>query len=419
MTTRLGNLDDSNFREIEKLIKESDVRFTNLETTVHDSEGTPGAFSGGTWAMSNPNILKDLEAYGFNLLNIANNHTLDYLYDGLALTEANLKRYDFVYAGAGENMAKASRPKYLDTPSGRVGFIAATSSFQDFWIAGEQRRDMKGRPGINPLRHEAIYVVSKENIERLKEIADSTDINAMNNLNFKEGFDVRPDSKYFKFGDYTFMEGDEEGLVTRLNEKDMERIERSILEAKRQADEVIVSIHSHEMKGEDKSQPADFLIEFAHKCIDAGATAVLGHGPHILRGIEIYKDRPIFYSLGNFIFQSDLVEFLPSDFYKKFDLEDDNNTADAFDKRSRNNTVGLGVNPLVWESIIAQWKIEEGKLKEISLYPIDLGFDVPRYSRGFPSLSKNTKVLKDLIMLSEPFGTRIEVIDKVGKVVIP
>lgn len=42
--------------------------------------------------------------------------------------------------------------------------------------------------------------------------------------------------------------------------------------------------------------------------IDAGAGVVVGHGPHVLRGIEVYKRRPIFYSLASFIFENDLVE---------------------------------------------------------------------------------------------------------------
>ena len=45
-------------------------------------------------------------------------------------------------------------------------------------------------------------------------------------------------------------------------------------------------------------------IEAAHWAIDQGADLFAGHGPHFLRGIEIYKNRPIFYSLGNFIFQN-------------------------------------------------------------------------------------------------------------------
>lgn len=416
ITSNLPKPEGEKFEAVKRIINQSEVRFTNLEVTVHEFEGYPSAFSGGTWSIADPSVLKDIENYGFNLLNIANNHTLDYSYGGLAATERYLKEYDFVYAGAGQNMAKASRPKYLSCPSGRVGFIAATSTFQDFWMAGEQRRDIQGRPGINPLRYTSTHSVSKEKMETLKDIAKITDINAWNNLNYKEGFEIAPPSDMFKFGDYLFVEGSTEGLITKPNAKDMDRIKSSISEAKRQADEVVVSIHSHEMKGEDKSIPADFLVEFARECIDEGASAVLGHGPHILRGIEIYKGRPIFYSLGNFIFQTDLVSNLPSEFYEKYDLKDGNNTADAFDIRSKDNTTGLGVNPYVWESIIASWKIEDGQLKELLLYPITLGYGLPRYKRGWPELSDDTKILEHLADLSKPFGTVIEIENNIGRV---
>lgn len=414
ITCRLPELKGKEFHEIREIIKKGEVRFTNLEVTAHKFEGAPSAFSGGTWAIAAPRVLKDVKAYGFNLLNIANNHTLDYSFGGLRATEDNLKKNDFVYAGAGENMAKASDPKYLSCSSGRIGFIAATSTYHESWIAGEQRRDIKGRPGVNALRHETIHIINKENMDTLRHIGDVTDINAMNNLNYKEGFEVPPPPNMFKFGDYLFAEGDKEGVVTHPNETDMERIIKAISEAKRQSDEVVVSIHSHEMKDEDKSKPADFLVEFARVCIDEGASAVIGHGPHVLRGIEIYKGKPIFYSLGNFIFQTDLVSNLPSDFYEKYGLDPMDNTADAFDARSKNNTVGLGVNPKVWESVIANWEIEDGVLSKLYLYPIKLSYGSERYERGWPRLSKDIKVLKRLSKLSKPFGTNIEIKDNKG-----
>ena len=72
-----------------------------------------------------------------------------------------------------------------------------------------------------------------------------------------------------------------------------------------QADYVLISIHSHELSGNSKENPSDFLQEFAHKCIDSGADAIIGHGPHLLRPIEIYKNRPIFYSLGDFVIHNE------------------------------------------------------------------------------------------------------------------
>lgn len=49
------------------------------------------------------------------------------------------------------------------------------------------------------------------------------------------------------------------------------------------------------------TKPAESEKEFARAIIDAGASAVIGHHPHVVQPIEVYKDRPIFYSVGNFM----------------------------------------------------------------------------------------------------------------------
>jgi poly-gamma-glutamate capsule biosynthesis protein CapA/YwtB (metallophosphatase superfamily) len=60
------------------------------------------------------------------------------------------------------------------------------------------------------------------------------------------------------------------------------------------------------------SAACDARVQFwAHAVIDAGADVVVGHGPHVDRGIEIYAGKPIVYSLGNFIMQNDQVELMP------------------------------------------------------------------------------------------------------------
>lgn len=418
ITRRLPSAESPAFRKLVSLLRQADVRFTNLEVTVHDGEGVPSAVSGGTWAAARSEVLRDLQAYGFNLIAWANNHTLDYLYEGLRATENNLDRYGFVHAGVGQNLAKASEVKYLETGAGRVALIAAASTFHESWAAGEQRPDMIGRPGVNPLRYETVHMISQERMQQLKEIAAASQINAEQNLYLKEGFAVGADSDLFQFGGHAFRAGEIEGKRTSPNRADMQRILRRISEARRQADVVLVSIHAHEMKGEAKDQPADFLVEFSRACIDEGAHAVIGHGPHILRAVEIYKERPIFYSLGNFIFQNDSVTHLPADFYEKYGLDHAANVSDALDKRSLGGTRGLGMDPKVWSSVIPHWVMEDGRLKELALYPIELGFDLPRYRRGWPELSEKTDALENLRALSEPFGTRMEIGQGVARVIL-
>lgn len=414
ITRRLPSKSDKYFKDLKKVILQGEFRFLNLEVTTHNFEGFPSAVSGGTWAIAEPSVLDDVKSYGFNTLAWANNHTLDYSYGGLEATERYINKYGFIHAGVGKNLADASAPRYLDCPSGRVALIATTSTFHETWAAGEQRSDAEGRPGINPLRFNSKYVVSAEQLEQLKKIAEHTGINADYNLAVKEGFSVPPDENLFKFGGYEFQAGADQGLKTTPHDKDMDRIIKAISEAKRQADYVVVSVHTHEMEGEDKTKSAEFIKEFSRKCIDHGAHAIIGHGPHILRGVEIYNQRPIFYSLGNFIFQNETVSKLPHDFYEKYEMGFGHTAADAFDKRSDNGKKGLGVNPDVWESVIPFWSMKNGKLEEVRLYPIELGFDFPRYKKGWPKLADNPSVLEKLKKLSNPFGTKIEIIDNVG-----
>lgn len=75
ITRRIPNDGYEGFDELKCLIEAHDVRFANLESTFHDQEGAPAATSGGTWAMSAPALLDDMNRYGFNLFNTANNHS--------------------------------------------------------------------------------------------------------------------------------------------------------------------------------------------------------------------------------------------------------------------------------------------------------------------------------------------------------
>ena len=413
ITQRLPH-NDPKIQALKNFLMQADVRFTNLEVLLHNFDVYPSSSSGGTWSAARPQVLSDLKWLGFNMFAWANNHTLDWCHNGLLATFDYLEASQCIHAGVGRNLAEASQPRYLDTPQGRVALIGTTSSAKDWHIAGEQRPDVCGRPGVNALRFKAIHKVSKEDLERLKNIIDKTEINAKRKLDEKEGF-AKVERGFFA-GTLHFEIG-EPGTETKMNEQDAKRIVKSIHEAARQADVVLVSHHSHEFKGMDKDRPADFARDFAHLCIDNGAHAFLGHGPHILRGIEIYKHRPIFYSLGDFIFQNDSVEKQPTEFYDIYNLGPDNTPSDGFDARSANETKGLVIDRRVFESVILSFDLEEGKITDIKLTPISLGFDYGRSRRGrpyFASKEDSEKILHNLQKLSSEFCTKIIIDNGIG-----
>ena len=411
--TRRMPVGDPSFRRIASLVQTADARLTHLETVIRRDEGFPAAQSGGTWASSRPEVLADLRAYGFNLISWASNHTLDYSYGGLESTGRYLDEAGFIHAGAGATRAEAGAIRYLDTSAGRVAFIAATSTFPESWIAGDQRSDGPGRPGINPLRFSTVYHVPGNELASLKKIADATRINATHLNRTQEGFVLPEPEGIYRFGHHLFTESKngKNGEVTHPHRGDLDRLLRSVMEASRQADAVVVSLHSHEEKSGNKHLPADILVQASRACVDAGAHAIVGHGPHVLRGIEIYKHRPIFYSLGNFIFQNESVPSQPSDFYEKYHLDSSLPASEVFAHRSGNGTRGLALDPKVWRSVIASWRMSGGELRELTLHPISLGFGEPSYRNGSPSLTSDPSALADIVSLSKPFGTTL----KLGK----
>lgn len=96
-----------------------------------------------------------------------------------------------------------------------------------------------------------------------------------------------------------------------------------VQEADAQADLVVKTIHSHQGPGGSRNVPETpaFLVEFAHDCIDAGADVLMVTGPHLLRGIEIYDGKPIFYSLGQFFRQYDTMNLKPAESFDLFNGE--------------------------------------------------------------------------------------------------
>lgn len=414
LTRRLPEGGYPGFDRVRDIIARHEVRFNNLEFTAHDQEGYPAAFSGGTWAMAEPEVLDDLKQFGFNLYNTANNHSMDYSHGGLLATLKHLRARDMLAAGTGKNLFDASAPAYLDTPNARVAMLGISTDFHDSDIAGNQSLNMAGRPGVNALRASTTYTVERKYYDVLREVADKTLMNAAKERSIRNGFSMPLPEGRLNFGGMTFLLGEETAAHTAPDPADMARVEAHIREARRQADYVLVSVHAHESKGVDTTEPPDFLVEFAHRCIDAGADAILGHGPHELRGIELYQNKPIFYSLGNFIFQTDTVRLQPAEAYENKKLPVGSMVGELMDFRSKNGTQGYCVQENIWRSVMAGFTAEDGRITEIKLYPIDLHMGVKRSRIGWPTIAEGDGVLRHLARLSEPYGTKMEIADGVA-----
>jgi len=408
---------DPKFMAVVKAVREGDARFTNLEILFHNYEAPPAAQSGGTWLAAEPYLFRELEWVGFNLFATANNHSLDYGIEGLRIHRRVLRDAGAAYAGVGEDLGEARAPAYLETARGRVALISCASTFSPSAPAGLQRPDLRGRPGLNPLRFRTRYIVGATSLEALRQIKAALKLNVETSLQRTE-----PDtSQTVHFLNNTFELGETPGVVTEPDPHDLKGLTDAIRDARRMADYVVVSIHAHEAAPGAREVPAQFLVSFAHAAVDAGADVFVGHGPHVLRGIELYKGKVILYSLANFIFQNDTVKRLPGDLYDQYGLGSEALPADLYDKRSEQAGHWFPADPPYWESVVVRVDFRRGRPSEVRLTPITLGFGRSRWQRGRPeraSAEESAKILERLQKLSQSLGTRITVKEGVGTIAI-
>jgi poly-gamma-glutamate capsule biosynthesis protein CapA/YwtB (metallophosphatase superfamily) len=423
---RLAVFREPEFLALREILRGADACFANVESmVVRYGEGSP-AIRTGTHMVTEPELLEDLKWLGFNMLSCANSHSLNFGEAGLLLQNQYLDAAGIAHAGTGENLRQASSPAYLDTHNGRVALIAATAHLpSEQNRAANQRVDFPGKPGVNPLGFETTFVVDRESFAALRRLGASLGFDrqrqrvADHSFHTEGEIGAANDIEYKYRGD-RYQLGETFDIRTACDENDVEENLRQIREARRQADWVIVSLHNQDMMGrswltaqkrtEITVQP-DFVRDFAYRCIDAGADVFAGHGPHILMGIEIYRGKPIFYSLGNLIMQNETLRHIPAYPFERFGLDPRSTPSDFFDHRTAGGTKGHPASPEFWQSMVAVCRFEQQQLKEIELHPLDMGFGRPRPQRGRPLLADEklgTTILERVARISELFGTRIE-----------
>ncbi|MBZ5660435.1 MAG: CapA family protein [Acidobacteriia bacterium] len=339
---------------IQGLLK-GDVIFTNLESAVAEKGETVHE---GRGFLTPPEALDALKTFGFNLVSLSGNHAFDLGVKGIQNTTREADARKIIHAGTGNNAAEAVAPGYLHTPKGTIALIASASG-----LIAPGGRATADRPGVNELRVEA---GDKEN-------------EATEDLPGAPG--------------------------NTPNSEDAQRILQSIRDARQHADLVIVYQHNHVFSNHsfttvfteglpERLAPNDWLIKWTHAEVDAGADIIVMHGAPMLHGVEIYHGRPIFYDLGNFIY-------------------------------NLTPTLTYIDEPMNWESAVAYVEFQGKTLKSVSFRPIDLnnvGEGQPDIhdpyannqfldTRGLPTPLKGARagyVLQRLADASKPFGTTME-----------
>lgn len=337
---------------IRSLVK-GDVAFTNFEAAVYDQK--KGQTTRDGRFASPPEAMEALKSFGFNLLSLANNHAFDIKVPGILNTVETAERLKLGYAGTGRNIGAADKWVTIETPKGRIALVALASG-----LIPRDGHATDTQPGVNELR-----------------VVGSTP-----------------------------------------QEEDVQRILKRVREAKRNADIVIVSQHNHHFPDVEANfsqillselparlGPPAWLEPWARQLVDAGADVVSMHGPPFLHGMELYKGKPIFYSLGNFIFQ------VPPE---SIHLEE----------------------PIMWESVVAYADFEGDKLKAIRFQPIAMNkigkglpnphdqFDVNEYhrTRGLPKPATGNQarfLLERFALLSKVYGTELAIKDGTAELKIP
>jgi poly-gamma-glutamate capsule biosynthesis protein CapA/YwtB (metallophosphatase superfamily) len=227
----------------------ADVLFGNSEGAYSEtSERCPTSWS---WEVVHPRGVAALSAAGFDVMSLANNHVMDGGYSGLRDTIDHLSVAGIATVGAGTDIATARRPLVIERKGRTIAFVAYTCVYPPGFEA------RSSRPGCATVTVHSVY--------RGEQAQHGTRPIVLTIVDPGEKRSVLDD-------------------VRRLRER---------------VDVLIISVHwgIHCIPAE----LTDYERELGHSLIDNGADVILGHHQHILKGIEIYRGKPIFYGLGHFL----------------------------------------------------------------------------------------------------------------------
>jgi poly-gamma-glutamate capsule biosynthesis protein CapA/YwtB (metallophosphatase superfamily) len=358
--------------EVKALLAGADLVLSNLEATI--SVGGAGwPTKSRAFGAAPPTVLDALREIGINALALANNHAFDLGPGGILATLEEVSRRSFLHAGIGVDLAAAARPGFRKFGKTRVALVAMNVD-----PAGEQvyAQDatprIPARPGVNPQRVAARFVLPPEDFARLCAIED-----VMGHR--RVGPDYRRAApslcgEELDFYGLRFTGGEGPRREGVPDAADRARNLAAIATAAAQADLVIAYLHHHLWEPRWEITP-DWARGFARDCIDAGAHLYLSHGTPLLQGIELHRGRPMLHGLGNFIFQS----------------------ADA----------SQWVHPGARQSVVARCRFAPGgALASLTLHPIVIEGEnaTPR-----PALAPESRaILANLADLSVPLGTQFQ-----------
>jgi poly-gamma-glutamate capsule biosynthesis protein CapA/YwtB (metallophosphatase superfamily) len=246
------------FEGAQPVLNAADVLFGNCEGAFTNA---PRPHPASGWPVVAPSShAAPIIAAGFDVMACANNHILDAGYEAMLETLELLRNGGVQTVGAGRNLAEAREPRFLDFAGTRVGFLGFSSVHPPKYAATDRT------PGVAALRILSHYHIPSEDA-------------------------------------YGYIEpGSPPQVFTCCRPDDVAMLQEAVRKLRSDCDVAVTSFHWGR-----SSLPA-FLTEYERQlgraAVDAGADIVLGHHHHMLRGIELYRGKPIFYGLGHFVFDT-------------------------------------------------------------------------------------------------------------------
>ena len=356
---------DQGFVAARSAVRGATFALANLEMNLRDTSDSPPAAteSSSRWPWGGARQAEFLRELGFDAVTLANDHAADYGVDAVLSTRRVLDAAGILHAGTGEDLEQARAP----LKAGRIAVLGVAVSSMPDARATASRGEIKGRPGVNPLRYTADITVDATTFRTL---SDSAPANA----------GAQPSENELKMSGATIKKGERTGVDFVVDPTDEREILDAIRAARRDATIVIVSVHAHEPSNASV-EPARFVQRFARAAIDAGAVIVVGHGPHRLRGIEVHGNGVILYSLGNFFYQPLRIDFRAANIFDR--------GANLYDAAvGAGSGAGTDRPPTEdaawWKSVLAIATVDARGVTALSLVPLDLGSDKSLETRGIP-----------------------------------
>jgi poly-gamma-glutamate capsule biosynthesis protein CapA/YwtB (metallophosphatase superfamily) len=375
-----------------------------------------------------PEVLDEFRDLNIKLISFANNHTGDFGWEGAVDTIEAAEARGLIPCGVGRSLEEARAAQFLDTSNGRVGIVAASSTRSNEFRASTAGAGIAARAGLNPLRWTRSFVLPEREFNQLRGIDEMLGTAASLREVIRVEAMSDPGPNVIKFGSLyegsVLVERGERACVRyAVNQRDRDAILDNVRDAANRSDHVLVSLHTHEGVDENwySPRPPAFIEDFARATIDAGAAAFLGHGPHMLRGIEIYKGRPIFYSLGSLLIEFEAGEQRMSpEMYENYGLTKDALPSHLHKSRAQDASgrpMGFNADPRFSKGCVAICDFANDGTT-VGLLPLDLDLNRPRRAqRGVPAVAAvelGREIARDMERMSEAYGTRMNYDERQG-----